>query len=1033
MKTRVLILSLILSDIAAAVHVMQTSFAGGEISPLVQTRVDSDRYFQSAETLANMICIPQGPAIRRPGTRYVATAPGVGRLLPFPHATDDADVLELTHELMRFYRNTGPILDVNDDPYSIETRFDANDLFGIQTWHSGDIMYLVDGVGPPQKLSRTGHTNWTIEDVPFTGGPYRNENTTPISISTNVEIAEDFADGYIAGSNSHKGLRKQYWAAQTFTPDANYTATHIRLRFRRQYTPGEMLVSIRATDAGEPNGPDLATGRMEVADNVTTDDFGDWYTFDLDEPVELTAAVQYSIVARCPWARQLFVFDSEVHWRKDASGEYAGGAAYYSDNAGVAWTAFSPGDHDFLFAVLGTGDATPEQTVTLTASDDVFDVNHVGALWQLRHSVPAQEYSDTLDANEPGRSLFIGRDAPWTLTTTGTWSGLLLAEASEDAGFSWETIANIEDNVTDYSETQTANALVRVRMSEYQSGACVATLSTIKHLAATEYRITDVNDPCTATATLLSSFGVPGATTRWSEGAWSTYRGWPSVVSSYADRLVFASTDDRPVTIWASKTGEYENFRTGALADDAYAYTLTRTGQDRILWVTTQQRKGLLVGTAADIVELQPTYGTSISPTDPPSLTNNISLPCAPIRPVSAESALLVVQRHGRKIRELMYEYATDSLVSPDLTLYGSHATGLGLTEMAWTMQPHPILWCVRTDGVLAGLTYERNYQVAGWHRHTFTGRVRSAAAIPSPNQDRLWLLTERIVDANTVYHVEYLADWDFHTPDAAYFVDSGLSWAGDPNATRIISSIVRLAHPDNLLQFRVVRVSTTESHGFSPGDRVAIRDCDTSPWMNTSWPVLVDSANRFYLADPEDPNSYYNAYELQFKTYFLPAVPDGPGPTCGAFAREFTGLEHLSGIAVTVVADGNAVGDFVVDPNGAIDINEPALWVHAGLPYTSTLQTIRYDFNGQEGPTWPRRKALPNVLINFLETGAEGVWVGTDSDNLMPVTLDGLYSGDCEMHLPTTYGLGAQLTILQDAPMPMTIRAVVPELEIRR
>jgi len=233
--------------------------------------------------MENMICIPQGPAVRRPGTRYVATAPGTGRLLPFPHATDDADVLELTHELMRFYRDTGPILDVNDDPYSIATPFNADELDAIQTWHSGDIMYLVDGVGPPQKLSRYGHTNWTLEDVAFTGGPYRAENITDISISTNVEITEDFEDGYLDSNAYEYWIRVDDWASQTFTPDANYTATHVRLKFSIYWDSGVLTLGIRATSGGEPTGDDLASSVMDTV-TVTRDCEGDWYTLALDSP-----------------------------------------------------------------------------------------------------------------------------------------------------------------------------------------------------------------------------------------------------------------------------------------------------------------------------------------------------------------------------------------------------------------------------------------------------------------------------------------------------------------------------------------------------------------------------------------------------------------------------------------------------------------------------------------------------------------------------------------------------------------------------
>jgi hypothetical protein len=88
-----------------------------------------------------------------------------------------------------------------------------------------------------------------------------------------------------------------------------------------------------------------------------------------------------------------------------------------------------------------------------------------------------------------------------------------------------------------------------------------------------------------------------------------------------------------------------------------------------------------------------------------------------------AGNAVLFLQRAKRKIRELAYNYDSDGYVAPDLTILNETVTNSGITEMAYQQAPDSILWCVRDDGVLAGLTYQRTDNVVAWHRHIIGGK----------------------------------------------------------------------------------------------------------------------------------------------------------------------------------------------------------------------------------------------------------------------------------------------------------------------
>jgi len=49
----------------------QTSFASGELSPLLKGRTDLEQYYKGAETAENVVIVPQGGVKRRPGTQFV--------------------------------------------------------------------------------------------------------------------------------------------------------------------------------------------------------------------------------------------------------------------------------------------------------------------------------------------------------------------------------------------------------------------------------------------------------------------------------------------------------------------------------------------------------------------------------------------------------------------------------------------------------------------------------------------------------------------------------------------------------------------------------------------------------------------------------------------------------------------------------------------------------------------------------------------------------------------------------------------------
>ena len=77
--------------------------------------------------------------------------------------------------------------------YEIASPFTESMLFNINFTQSADVMYVVEESLKPRKLTRTGHTSWTLTEVDFQKGPYLDTNTssttmTPSGTSGSVTI-----------------------------------------------------------------------------------------------------------------------------------------------------------------------------------------------------------------------------------------------------------------------------------------------------------------------------------------------------------------------------------------------------------------------------------------------------------------------------------------------------------------------------------------------------------------------------------------------------------------------------------------------------------------------------------------------------------------------------------------------------------------------------------------------------------------------------------------------------------------------------
>jgi hypothetical protein len=155
-----------------------------------------------------------------------------------------------------------------------------------------------------------------------------------------------------------------------------------------------------------------------------------------------------------------------------------------------------------------------------------------------------------------------------------------------------------------------------------------------------------------------------------------------------------------------------------------------------------------------------------------------------------------------------------------------------------------------------------------------------------------------------------------------------------------------------------------------------------------------------------------------------------------GSAATTISGLDHLEGQTVRIVANGATHPDKVVS-SGAITLDFSATNVHIGLGYTSTLQTMRIDAGGTEGTSQAKTKRIHEVTLRLFRT--VGVEVGSSTSELDRIpfrssadAMDSalaLFTGDKEVEFRGGFDTDGFIVVRQSQAMPMTILSIMPRL----
>ncbi len=149
------------------------SLSAGKVTPLIDVRSDTEKYSSTCRILDNMIPRIYGPVTRRPGTLYFANVDDddvKSRMIAFKFSATIAYKLEFSNKILNVYFEQTL---VDSD---IVTPYLEADLYQLQVRQIADVMWIVHPSYAPRKLSRVSTTEFSLDTITFSKGPFIERN-----------------------------------------------------------------------------------------------------------------------------------------------------------------------------------------------------------------------------------------------------------------------------------------------------------------------------------------------------------------------------------------------------------------------------------------------------------------------------------------------------------------------------------------------------------------------------------------------------------------------------------------------------------------------------------------------------------------------------------------------------------------------------------------------------------------------------------------------------------------------------------------
>lgn len=160
-----------------------TAFNSGIMSPLVQGRVDFDKYSRGCEDIVNFDILKGGGLRRRSSTTYLAGLDGYVRIEPFVFSETETFLIAFKDKTITVLSQTGGVIK------SLDTDYLEEDIKRIQILQSADVIFITHQKYPVSKLSRTDD-GWLFETLSFDFHPFPSDISKDITLDVSADVDE---------------------------------------------------------------------------------------------------------------------------------------------------------------------------------------------------------------------------------------------------------------------------------------------------------------------------------------------------------------------------------------------------------------------------------------------------------------------------------------------------------------------------------------------------------------------------------------------------------------------------------------------------------------------------------------------------------------------------------------------------------------------------------------------------------------------------------------------------------------------------
>jgi len=444
---------------------------------------------------------------------------------------------------------------------------------------------------------------------------------------------------------------------------------------------------------------------------------------------------------------------------------------------------------------------------------------------------------------------------------------------------------------------------------------------------------------------------------------------YPAVPAYLFQRAVQSNTMNAPDDYFMSQPGKYYNMDSSIPITDGDAIIGNPWAQqvNGIQFIQPMLNAAIMfTGGGTWLLSGGGGVGTPFTPTSQQATPQEYNGISSTVPPITVNSQILYVQSMESTIRDISYNFYSQRCTSVDTTVLSAHLfEGHQILQWAYSQEPYKLIWSVREDGTALSFTYIKEQEVQGYARHDTNGLFVGVCSVTEPPVNAVYWIVKRFVNGGWYYYSERSDNRLWNTVEDSFCVDAGLSYPQPtPNATLT---------PSGTTGMITLTASSPVFSGASVGSVVRVGGGIMDVTGYTSGTVitaLVRDNQPITATLPNDPN---NTPIPQIAGNWTITVP----------VTKVTGLNHLVGMQVAILADGGVVNNQTVvafgDGTYGITLPFSASSITVGLPFIVQIQTLYLDPPAQM-TLQSKRTSINAVAVRVEKT--RGISVGCNQED---------------------------------------------------